>query len=88
MGWSDVRRKGLLDVLQQFPRCLRDVRPEKESPRTAFNLPGVPVLAFVNDFAKLPIHTARDTIELMSSDELVFTAQVVAAVVDHLSSGS
>ncbi len=87
MGWSGARRKGLLEVLQQFPRCLQDVRPEPEAPRTAFNLPGVPVLAFVNDYGKIPIHTAQDTIELMSPDELAYTAQVVAAVVDHLSSG-
>jgi aminopeptidase YwaD len=84
MGWSGDRRKGVLDVLQQFPRCIADVRPETEKPRTAFNLPGVPVLAFVNDYGKLPIHTAQDTIDLMSSDEMAFTAQVVAAAADHL----
>jgi len=84
MGWSGDRRKGVLDVLQQFPRCVMNVRPETEKPRTAFNLPGIPVLAFVNDYGKLPIHTAQDTIELMSPDEMAFTAQVIAAAVDHL----
>jgi hypothetical protein len=87
MGWSAPQRKGILDVLQQFPRCIVDVRPETEAPRTALNLPGVPVLAFVNDYGKLPIHTAQDTIDLMSPDELAFSAQVIATVVDHLSSG-
>ncbi len=87
MGWSDPQRKGLLDVLQQFPRCIVDIRPETEAPRTAFSLPGVPVLAFVNDYGKLPIHTAQDTIDLMSPDELAFSAQVIAAVAGHLSSG-
>ncbi len=86
MGWSAPQSKDILDVLQQFPRCIVDVRPETEAPRTAFNLPGVPVLAFVNDYGKLPIHTAQDTIDLMSSDEMAFSAQVIAAVVDHLSS--
>jgi len=86
MGWSAPQSKGILDVLQQFPRCIVDVRPETEAPRTAFNLPGVPVLAFVNDYGKLPIHTAQDTIDLMSSDGLASNAQVIAAVVDHLSS--
>lgn len=84
MGWSPFQRKSILDVLQQFSRCVIDMRPEKETPRTAFNLPGVPVLAFVNDYGKLPIHTAQDTIDLMSPDELSFSAQIIAAVVDHL----
>jgi len=88
MGWSAPQRKGILGVLQQFPRCIADVRPETEAPRTALNLPGLPVLAFVNDFAKLPIHTVQDTIDLMSPEELAFSAEVIAAVVDHLSSGS
>jgi len=87
MGWSACQREGILGMLQQFPRCIVDVRPETEAPRTAFSLPGVPVLAFVNDYGKLPIHTAQDTIDLMSPDELTFSAQVIAAVVDHLSSG-
>jgi hypothetical protein len=87
MGWSARQRKGILDVLQQFPRCIVDVRPETEVPRTAFSLPGVPVLAFVNDYGKLPIHTVQDTIDLVSPDEMAFSAQVIAAAVDHLSSG-
>jgi len=87
MGWSSYQRKEILDVLQQFSRYMVDVRPETETPRTAFNLPCVPVLAFINDYGKLPIHTAQDTIELMSPDELAFNAQVIAAVVDRLSSG-
>ncbi len=43
-------------------------------------------MAFVNDYGKLPIHTAQDTIDLMSPDELALNAQIIAAVVDHLSS--
>ncbi|MDQ1327683.1 MAG: hypothetical protein QG641_966 [Candidatus Poribacteria bacterium] len=87
MGWSNYQRKEILDVLQQFPRYIVDVRPETEVPHTAFNLPGVSVLAFVNDYGKLPIHTAQDTINLMSPDELAFSAQVIATVVNRLSSG-
>ncbi|MBI1926536.1 M28 family peptidase [Candidatus Poribacteria bacterium] len=87
MGWSAPQRQGILDVLQPFPRFIVDVRPETEAPRTALHLPGVPVLAFVNDYGKLPIHTAQDTIDLMSPDEMGFSAQVIAAVVDHLCSG-
>ena len=87
MGWSASQKESVLGVLQQFPRYIANVRPETEAPRTAFSLPGVPVLAFVNDYGKLPIHTAQDTIDLMSPDELAFSAQVIAAVVDHLSAG-
>jgi hypothetical protein len=86
MGWSASQREGILSVLRQFPRCVVNVRPETEAPRTAFNLPDVPVLAFVNDYGKLPIHTAQDTIDLMNPDEMAFNAQIIAAVVDHLSS--
>ena len=84
MGWSNYQRKEILDVFQQFPRYIVDVRPETEAPRTAFSLPGVSVLAFVNDYGKLPIHTAQDTIDLMNPDELAFSAQVIATVVDRL----
>jgi aminopeptidase YwaD len=87
MGWSNYQRKEILDVLRLFPRCIVDVRPETEIPHTAFNLPGVPVLAFVNDYGKLPIHTAQDTIDLMSPNELAFNAQVIATVLDRLSFG-
>ena len=87
MGWAH-QRNGILDVLQQFPRCVVDVRPETETPRTALNLPSVPVLAFVNDYGKLPIHTAQDTIDLMSPDELAFSAHIIAAVVNHLSASN
>jgi len=87
MGWSASQREGVLGVLQQFPRCIADVRPETEVPRTALNLPGVPVMAFVNDYGKLPIHTAQDTIDLMSPEEIAYNAQIIAAVVEHLSAG-
>ena len=52
------------------------------------HLPGVPALTFVNDFERILIHTARDTIDLMSPDELAFSAEVIAAAVAHLSSAS
>jgi aminopeptidase-like protein len=87
MGWSPDQRKEILPVLQQFPRYIVDVRPETEAPRTAFSLPGVSVLAFVNDYGKLPIHTAQDNINLMNPNELSFSAQVIATVVEQLSSG-
>jgi len=87
MGWSPFQRKEILGMLQRFPRYMVDVRPETETPCTAFSLPGASVMAFVNDYGKLPIHTAYDTMDLMDPDELAFSAQVIATVVDRLSSG-
>lgn len=86
MGFPADRKEAVLGVLQKFARYIVDVRPDAEPPRTAFRLPGVPALWFVNDYGKVPIHTAQDTIELMKPDELAFSAQVVAAVVNHLAS--
>ena len=71
------------EALREFSRYEVDVRPETETPRTALNLPGAPVLAFVDDFTKLPIHTAQDTIDLMGPEELAYTAEAVAAVRDR-----
>jgi aminopeptidase YwaD len=86
MGWPARQRDDILCTLRQFPRYIVNVRPETEAPRTALNLAGVPALVFVNDVASVPIHTAQDTIGLMNPDELAFSAEVIAAVVDHVSS--
>ena len=88
MGWSAAQRKSISEALDQFPRFVVDVRPEDEPPRTALHLPGAPVVTFVNDYGKLPIHTAQDTIDLMSADELAYTTNAIAAAVDRLSSGA
>ena len=85
MGWPPQQKEGVLSVLRQSTHYIVDVRPDTEPPRTAFHLAGVPALWFVNDYGKLPIHTAQDTMDLMSPDELAFSAAVIAAVVDHLS---
>ncbi len=86
MGFPSDRKEGVLGVLRRFPRYVVDVRPDTEPPHTAFDLVGVPALAFVNDYGKVPIHTAQDTIDLMRPDELGFSAEVIAAVVEHLTS--
>jgi len=83
-GWAPEQKDDILRVARQFPRLIIDDRP----PRVpgAFHLPGVPAVTFVNDFESIPIHTAQDTIDLLSPDEMSFAAEVIAAVVDHLSS--
>ena len=88
MGWSATQRKGISEALDRFSRFVVDARPEDEPPRTALHLPGASVVTFVNDYGKLPIHTAQDTIDLMSADELAYTTDAISAVVDRLSSGS
>jgi aminopeptidase YwaD len=82
-GWTPEQKDGILNIARQFPRLIIDDRP----PRVpgAFHLPDVPAVTFVNDFESIPIHTAQDTIDLLSPDEMAFAAEVIAAVVDYLS---
>lgn len=87
MGVSSPQREGLQGVLRRFPRYNVDLRPETEAPHTSLNLRGVPALWFVNDYGRLPIHTAQDAIDLLSPDELAFCAEVTAATVSFFASG-
>ena len=85
MGFPIDRGEAVLSVLRGFERYLVDVRSDTEPARTCFHLSGLPALWFVNDYGKLPIHTAQDTIDLVSPDELAYSAEAIAAVVAHLS---
>ncbi|MGH2369110.1 MAG: M28 family metallopeptidase [Chloroflexota bacterium] len=86
IGWPPGRRESLLEVLRRFPAYTVDDQSDKPDARpTAFHLPGVPALAFVDDYRFLPIHTVQDTIDLMSPDGLALAAEVMGAVVEHLS---
>ena len=38
----------------------------------------------MNDYGKVPIHAAEDTIDLLSPDELAFSTEVIASVLDYL----
>ncbi|MDQ3702441.1 MAG: M28 family peptidase [Chloroflexota bacterium] len=85
IGWPAGGRERLKRVLSRFPAY--EVNDQSDDPTarpTAFNLPGVPALAFVDDYRFLPIHTVQDTIDLMSSDGLAFAAEVMAASIAHL----
>ena len=85
IGWPPERRAGLLDVLARYPAYeVNDQSDQPEARPTAFHLPGVPALAFVDDYRFLPIHTLHDTIELMDAAGLAFAAEVIAAAVAHL----
>jgi len=83
-GWPTGAREDIVAVLRRFPRYVIDDSPETMAKHTAFHLPGVPALWFVDDYPKLPIHTAQDTIELVDRDGLVFAAEVAAAATRHL----
>ncbi len=83
-GWPSRQKEDLLNVMRRFPRLIIEDQPARAP--GPFHLPGVPALTFVNDFERIHIHTAEDTIDLMSPDELAFIAEVIAAAVDHLSS--
>jgi aminopeptidase YwaD len=84
MAWPAGLKEGILDVLRRFPRYQADVRPDDEPPRTAFDVINVPGLWFVNDYGKLPIHCAEDTMDLMTPEELAYTAEAIANVLDYL----
>jgi len=84
MGWTGAQKDGVLEVLGRFPRYQVDVRPDDEPPRTAFHLAGLPALWFVNDYGKVPIHCAEDAIDLMVPEELAFSTEVIASVLDYL----
>lgn len=86
-GWSPRQKEGILSVLRRFPRLNVNVRPDTEPPHTGLELPGVPALAFVNNYSSIPIHTAHDTIELLSPSELALATDVMAAVIRCLTSG-
>jgi aminopeptidase YwaD len=85
IGWPRERRGGVLDALRRFPQYEVDDQSDLPDARpTAFNIPGAPALAFVDDYRFLPIHTVHDTIDLMSADGLAFATQVMVSVVEHL----
>lgn len=88
IGWPPGRREGVLDVLARFPEYgVNDQSGQPDARPTAFNLPGVPAAAFVDDYRFLPIHTPADTVDLMHPDGLLLATQTIAAVVEHLAAG-
>jgi Peptidase family M28 len=87
LGWPTARQREkeeVLGILRPYPNCVVDDRSEQPSARTAFHLPGVPALAFLDDYSRLPIHTAQDTIALMRPEALAAAAEVVAATLSSL----
>jgi hypothetical protein len=87
MGWPARQKEDILRVLRRFPRWTVDEQIVLSSDHAPFYLHGVPALEFTTGGGSVPIHTAQDTIDLMSPEEMAFSAEVMAAVVHHLSSG-
>ena len=83
-GLGREQTEAVLAVLGEFPRNEVQVPPESEPVRTPLELPGVPTLAFINDYGEVPIHTVQDTIDLIDPGELAHTAATVAGVVQCL----
>jgi len=87
LGWPKSRhhdKEGVLNVLRRYRYCVVNDRSEQPSARTAFHLPGVPTLAFLDDFPRLPIHSSQDTIDLMHPEALAAAAEVVSAALSCL----
>ena len=87
-GWPPRLKDGLLSVLWRFPRATVDIRPQTEPPHTSLGLVGVPALVFIRNYSSIPIHTAQDTIDLLSPTELASEADIMAAVVRYLTSAA
>ena len=86
IGWPSDRREGVLEVFRRFPAYeVNDQSDQPDARPTAFNVPGAPAAAFIDDYRFLPIHTVQDTIDLMSRDGLAFATEVIAALLAHLS---
>ncbi len=84
MGWPAQEKEAVLRVVGRFPRYGFDEEEVTGSDHVPFRLNGVPAVVFMSEYRSIAIHTAEDTVDLLSSDELASTAEVVAAVVRHL----
>ena len=85
IGWPPERREGVLKALARYPAyAVADQSDDPAARPTAFNLPGKPAAAFVDDYRFLPIHTVHDTIDLMSQEGLAYATEVIGAVLEHL----
>jgi aminopeptidase YwaD len=84
MGWQPGPRAELLEVFRRYPRYVVSEEPIGGSDHVPFHLNGVPVLAFMNEYSAIPIHSPADSMALMDSAELAYSTEVVAAVVGHL----
>ena len=76
----------VLKVLERFPTYVVDDRSENPLATTAFTLPGVPSLAFNDDYPRLPIHKATDTMALMIPEDFALAARAAAETVWELTS--
>ena len=80
------KRAEILGLLRTLPDCVVDDLSENPSATTAFHLPGVPSILFLDEYDRLPIHTAQDTIDLMRPEAFARTVESVIATVQHLAS--
>ncbi|MCE5215715.1 M28 family metallopeptidase [bacterium] len=88
MDFPRALREELLGVLTGFPRCGVQLRPETQTSGTPFSLTGLPTVWFVNAYPKIPIHTAHDSIDLLSPEEMAYTVEAASAVLEQLVSAA
>lgn len=84
MGWAPGPKAELRRVFGRYPRYVVSEAPIGGSDHVPFHLNGVPVVAFMNEWSKVPIHSPADSLELMDAGELAYSTDVVAAVLRHL----
>lgn len=88
MDFPRALREELSGVLAGFPRCGVQLRPESQTSGTPFSLTRLPTVWFVNAYPKIPIHTAQDSIDLLSPQEMVYTVEAASAALEHLTSAA
>jgi Iap family predicted aminopeptidase len=81
---SQEKRAEILGFLRGLSGCVVDDRSDDSSATTAFHLPGVPSIVFIDEYSRLPIHTAQDTIDLMRPDAFAHATEAIATTIQHL----
>ena len=71
------KRAEILGLLRTLPACVVDDLSENPAATTAFYLPGVPSISFIDEYNRLPIHTAQDSIDLMRPEAFARTAAAI-----------
>ena len=84
MGWHPARAEALMRIVDRFPGCDADTRPEFGSDHVPFYINNIPAVFFGGDGSLIPLHSAADTIDLMGKEELLEATEAMAEVTKHL----
>jgi Zn-dependent M28 family amino/carboxypeptidase len=80
---SQEKKDEILGFLRRLSGCVLDDRSGDSSATTAFHLPGVPSIVFIDDYSQLPIHTSDDRIDLMRPEAFAHATNTIATTINH-----